>query len=420
MAKIAVSSDRSARLVRLAGRVGALGASQLLVSVATLLSVPILLRVLGPSLWLSIAIGQAIQEIARATVIWGWNSVGLSYIASMGASERAQYYLRSLLPRILLLGPVAVAVVVAALVIPMEDNLAAALIGLGGALYGLGGAWAFVGGDEPGRQFMWDAAPRAAAIVAGSAVVVAMPTAVAYALVVAAGQVVAVVGTFAVMNRRTAGTIRQRMGTAREAVDALRRGAPAFGAGILLVLRVSMPVIVTPLIAPAAAPMVALADKFLRWANTAMTPVLQALQVRVAASGLELPVRVRRATAAAVVVGPVLGIGTTVVSRFASGPMSDGAIVLSWGTSVFVGVIVCLVFAAGLIGNSVLAVMDRMSTVFRIAVGALVALAITFVPLTLWLGAEGAYLSVALVETYVVATQVAVLRRATRDAVAAV
>ncbi|MEL5992362.1 hypothetical protein ACOKGD_13110 [Microbacterium phosphatis] len=405
------------RYLRFGASAGMLSLAPLLISGATFISVPILLGTLGTDLWVSIAIGQAIGEIARALVVWGWNSIGLTVVSPMEPAERLRYYFASLLPRFLVLIPVAIGCVVAAYAIPSEDPASAVRMAFVGAVYGLTGGWLLIANREPLLMVICDALPRAASILIASVMLLFIPSPDVYGWTNILGSVVAVaaVYTLAVRRSRAAG-VTPGFGTFSAALAALRHGLPIVGSGLVMVLRISFAVLAAPFLAPAATEVIALGDKFFRWANTAMTPVLQTLLVRIPRMTGSPAHRAVRGLQVAWLGGLLVGAASAAVIVPASSLISHGLIQLDVLTAIPIGIAVTMVFVAGVTGNSVLVMLGRVRQVFAAAVTALIVLVATAAILGPIFGSTGVFWAFAAAETTVVVYQtVAVFRELRRQ-----
>lgn len=400
--------------VRVFHGAGLLGLSPLLISAATLISVPVLLRVLGEQPWLSIAVGQAVGELCRVIVVWGWNSIGLARVARMDEGERLTYYFESLVPRFLLVFPVAgLAAVVLFFVIPLEDPLAAWLPACASALYGLNAAWVLIGGREPMKLLLFDAVPRSASILLGTLAVSMLHVASSYGAVTAIGSFAAVaIPLCAMLLRARSRGIAVTLGAWRNSLSLLREGLPVVAAGLITVGRLSFAVVVSPIAGAAAAPAVALGDKFLRWANTAMTPVLQSLQVRIPRGDSHIIDRARRGVLSAWLIGVPIGLAVGIVVPIASELISGGEIVLGLDIAIPVGIQTTLIFVASITGNSVLVLLGRLKSVLSGSALSLIVLGILFLPLYTAFGAAGAFWALVSSEAVVTTYQFVAMRRA--------
>lgn len=405
------------RFLRFGTSAGLLGLSPILISVATFVSVPIILGTLGPQIWVSITIGQAIGEIARALVVWGWNSIGITIVAPMSPAEKLRYYFASILPRVMIFVVVAVAITIGSFAIPSADPGSALRMSFAGAIYGLTGGWLLISNGEPLKFVLFDALPRAASILIASLLLLAIPSPAIYGWVNIVGSLLAVCLPFALAARRAKPNgVKIALGTFREAIAALRRGLPIVGSVLVMVMRISFSVLAAPFIAPSATPTVALGDKFFRWANTAMTPIMQTLLARIPRLGGGIRRRARLALILAWSGGLILGIVTVFVVRYLSGPLSHGQIVIPFASAIPIGIAAMMVFVAGITGNSVLVMFGRLNQVFSAGLVALVLLVASSVSLGLLFGASGMFWAFAIAESVVVIYQsfvvAAELRRA--------
>jgi hypothetical protein len=255
-----------------------------------------------------------------------------------------------------------------------------------------------------------DALPRATSILVASLLLLAIPSPDVYGWINILGSVVAVGIPFiiAVHRARRMG-VSTGLGGVRAAFAALRRGLPIVGSVLVMVLRISFAVIAAPFIAPAGAAQVSLGDKFFRWANTAMTPVMQTLLARIPRVSGTLVARARIGMLIAWTGGLLLGTGTVVVIRWLSGVISHGQIVLDFSSAAPIGIAAGMVFIAGITGNSVLVMFGRVGQVFASGLTALVVLLTASVVLGLAFGATGMLWAFALSESVVVIYQSIVL-----------
>lgn len=405
------------RLLQFGSSAGLLSLAPLFVSVATFISVPLILGTLGPDLWVSITIGQAIGEIGRSLVVWGWNSIGLTIVAPMDSREKAEYYFASLLPRLIILVPVAIVVVVVPFLIPNADPESAIRMGFVGAIYGLTGGWYFISSGEPLKYVLSDAIPRAASILLAALLLLVIPSVWVYGWINIVGSIVAVALPYALIRRRASSLgVNSKMGGFGDAFRALRRGLPIVGSQLVMVSRISFAVLAAPFIAPSQTALVSLGDKFFRWANTGMTPIMQTLLVRIPRGSASLARKARRGLAIAWGGGLFIGLASALVTYFLSGPLSHGQIHLGFDKSVPLGIAVMMLFIAGIGGNSVLVMYGRVKQVFSAGAIALVVLVSVALLLAPGLGASGIFWAFAASESSVVMYQSVVILREMKKA----
>lgn len=399
---------------KMVGGAALLSTSALSVSLATIISIPVVLAAIGATAWVSIAVGQAIGELVRVVVIWGWNSIGLTVVAALDPGGRVSYYAGSLVPRAGLYVVTASVGAAVAYLTPTASPTTAALTAVAVGLYGLSGGWVFIGGREPVHMVVLDAIPRALSILAAALAVHVTRESIAFPATTMVGTLLAISIPFAVLRRRAS-----RIGVpfALEVSSAparLRQGAPAFTSAFVLALRLMAPVILAPYLAPAGAAAVALGDKFLRWSNTAMTPVMQTLQVHIPVGSAPLAQRIRRGIITAWIIGGALGVFVAAAVPWLSPILSHGEIRLHASLSVPLGFVVMTIFVAGITGNSSLVLLGEIRQVMRSALAGLTVMAVAF-PLLAWrYGAVGAFWGLALAELTVTIWQLAAVVRALR------
>lgn len=359
-------------------KLGGFSAAPLMVSVASVVSVPLLLTSVGESVWVSIAVGQAVGDLARSLVAWSWNSVGLTVIAKLSPEQRVAYYLDSIAPRLLLLLPALVAVTIFAVLWPLEYSLLAWLSAVAGAIFGLNGTWAFIGSREPMLLVLFNSLPRAFSIVVGALLTFFTAQGIWFPLALILGNLAAAVGpTAKMMSRRRQLQVVWKPANIQAVVRLLRSNFSGFTVGFLMAARMSAPVMLAPLVVPAGAGVVALAEKIIRWANTGLTPAMQFIQTGIpSAPGADMQkalVGVRRAWMSAPVVGLVVAVGTPM----AASVLSNGQILIGTGGALAVGLIVMSIFAGNVVGNGALVVLGKVGLVAKIAlVGLLILLAV--------------------------------------------
>lgn len=398
------------RLLEAASAVGVLSLSSLSISLATFISVPVLLRVLGPEVWVTIALAQAFGEIGRVLVVWGWNSIGLAIVAPMSPRERLSYYFRSLPPRLLLLVPTSAVLCTIIWVVAPGDVTVAVLVVLAGALYGLTGGWLFIAAGEPGKMVLLDAVPRAGSILLGTVGVLLIPSGEVFGIACLLGSLVAVLLPFVVARHRTlAMGHTPDWGGVADAFSALRYGLPVVGSVLVMVARFSAVLLSAPVVAPRSLETVALGDKFFRWANTAITPIFQTVIVRVP----RLAGSARRRVAAGLLIawsgGVVLFIGTLPVVIYGSELLSGGQITLTMVHAVPIAVAVMVVFVSAITGNCLLIMMNRRGSLLTSSVLGLLILGLGILTLGPSYGGPGLFWAFAISESSVCLAQHAVL-----------
>lgn len=356
------------RLAKMLANLSGFGIAPLLVSVASIASVPILLTTVGESAWLSIAIGQAMGDLARSVTLWGWNSVGLTTIARLDRAQRVQYYLDSIPPRLMLLVPVTLILFILSFVWPVEDPLAMFVMAMAGAIFGLNGTWIFIGSREPRNLIIFNAVPRSLSIIAGSLITFIIPSSVLFGLFSIAGNIVAAVApTMLLMRRAKRMNLVITWPSVRDSIQAILNGFAGFSVGFVMAARMSVPVIVTPLVAPAAGPTIALAEKFIRWSNTGMTPLIQYIQTGIPRGSRSLSSRILRGTTVTWMLALLTGTTVALLVPFGSEVMSNSTIHLDWRVGCLIGIVIAMIFVSSVTGNASLVLLGRIGAVARCA-----------------------------------------------------
>jgi len=390
---------------------GLLGISPLLLAGTTFLALPIIMVTLGPAVWAALVVGQAIGEILRVLVIWGWNSLGIAKAVGMSPTQRFRYYLDSFPPRLVLLALTMIPAVVIVIFLPDVPRLAVFVMAATGAIYGLASGWMLIATDRPVRLLTMDTLPRAATTIGGALVLFVLPSPLLYAAINFAGAACAVTLPYLFLRARARQEgVSARWLTWREMRDSILAGAPFVGVGMVMVLRMSAPVAMTPFIAPAGIAQIALGDKFVRWVNTAVTPLIQSLQVRIPEGEAQLSVKARRGVLIMIPFALTLGVVGVLAAYFGSPIISAGEISLTVIQSISVGVFVAALFSGGVVGNSVLIMLGQQRALFRASVSGLIVLVILFpLMLSVW-GVSGGLAAWALSEVAVVTAQLIAVR----------
>ncbi len=390
--------------------VGAFGLAPVIVSMASIVAVPIMIRQLGFNIWLSVAVGQAAGELARSTIIWGWNSVGLAKVSTYSQRERLTYYFCSIFPRLLLFFPVALIILGSTFLVPLASLSAYLYMAFAGAVLGLSGSWMFVGAREPKNLLITDSVPRALAIAIGTIGLVLTASIHIYGIAVVAGNFLTILLPFVLFRGRAKMEKISFSGlSVSSALTELRQGWSAFVIGIVLAGRLSLPLLVANSLVPASAPSIALADKFLRWGNTAMTPIMQYVQTgipRIYGSKKDKAVKGTRRVI-------FLSFGATVIATlitfFGAPFVSGNEIEIDFLLSCMVGLVLGLIFTSTVTGNSTLTIYGKTGTVAKGASLGMIAMVVIIIPLGVILGPYGIMLAYIVAELGIVFFQFRVL-----------
>src|SRR5690349_13900660 len=148
----------------------------------------------GKAAWGAIALGQAIGTSGGVIAAYGWGLFGPAQVAGATATERRAGYLESILTRMVLMFPVALAAASLAFVLAPGRPIFAAVGALSATSTGLSANWYFVGLARPYAMLMLETAPRVSGLAAGIALMKLGYSAVA----LPACALVGMVGGFAV------------------------------------------------------------------------------------------------------------------------------------------------------------------------------------------------------------------------------
>ncbi|WP_413602871.1 hypothetical protein [Curtobacterium sp. Curtsp57] len=328
--------------------VGTYAASVAVSALVTLISIPIVIAVAGPSAWAGLAAGQSIGTGASVLIGFGWGTTGPTDVARAAPAERPRIYIESYRARLLLTLPIAVlAVLVTALVVPSapwESALNCAAYACTGLLAG----WFFTGTAQPGRFVALDTAPRVIGGAAGvAAVVIGAPLFWYPAL-----QLVGILVGVALSTVTIAGIRGVAAGVPlRRSLTVLRGQSDGLVLALVSAANAALPAILVAGLVPAALPAYALADKLLRFGTTAASPFVQFLQGWVPGSG---PDRVRSRVRRAAIVGTALVVvgsaAFLVVAPWAADLLSHGRIRLPWVLVAAFAVVLVLLVGAQVVG----------------------------------------------------------------------
>lgn len=196
--------------------------------------------------------------------------------------------------------------------------------------------------------------PRAVAMLVGAILLFLWPNTVLYSLLFAAGCVLSILLSVMLLIRRTTeSNLRVRGSTIlSDSLHEIRSGASSFLIAFVMVLRLNGPTLLLTQAMPSQAPLIALVDKFLKWANTALTPVSQVLLAWIGKVPAALVHRLRKS----ILVSGVLVAVSCALAFFAlpylSLLLSAGLLRIDGFTSLCITFIACGLFVSGLLANA--------------------------------------------------------------------
>jgi O-antigen/teichoic acid export membrane protein len=382
---------------------------------------PIVISRAGAVAWGGLIIGQTIGAWVSVVAGYGWGYTGPSEIALMAPDLRAQFYLDSVVSRLLLfvvLVPVAIVLVFGfnPAHVSIEPDVVMAVAAL---MPALSGSWYFVGQGHPRRLLLIDMAPNLIATVTGGVVLLFGAGLLTYALIQAAGGLIAATGAL-VSSSKEAGAHRLVWAIApavRRLLD--RSKVISVAIAVTASMYINGPILVVAHFAtPTSIAIYGLAQKLQRSASQLTTPITQVAQryVPSARTPEERRNRIRKAVLASTGIGLVMGVIFAAAAPIASHLLSDGRIVLHPDITIPLGLCIDFVLISGVVGLSCLTTLGRTDLVAKsTACGAILG-----VPLSIWWcklwGPSGVAWAVAVAESAVTTYQLAWLRALTRYA----
>lgn len=396
----------------LIARLGTYTAAVAVTSIVGLLAIPVLVTQAGEVAWGVIAVAQTLAALLGVLVSFGWGTTGPAMVAGMDPAARPQMFLDSLVTRMYL----AVVIIPFAVLVPFllttseyrGEMIAACLVYL---LPFLGGAWYFVGEARPKRLILCDSLPVSLGTLTG--VVGILLTQNIYVFIACQGafNLIAVLVTAHVIRRSAPQRLRTEL-----SVPAAFRRLPHQLHGVITAatssLYVGAPLLLVSAFLPAFREVYAMADRFVRYGQIALGPVVQVLQGSIASPDkVAEHHRIRRTTLMAPVLGLLGGSGVALILPWGSELLSAGRIMVGFNLSVPIGTVFTGIAVSSVVGLACLIPLGQgralaVSTVLGASIGVpLIVLASIFV------GPVAVAWAVALSELLVATYQVLVVRR---------
>lgn len=399
------------RAAKFIGQSGALALAPALVSIASVVSVPIIISSQGNSFWLSVAVGQALGEIGRALCVWGYSG-RLAHVTGLDPNARSRFYAVSLRLRLLVSTVVLPLLLAIMLVIPLSHPVITALMVVAGTSYGLSGGWLFVATTSAGRLILCDALPRSLGILVGSVVLLftsGMLGEILFGLLVISGGLIAALLAKNVIYRD--GYKNKRIAWS-EIHEEFLAGVPALVYSLALTVRLALPVTLSPVLISGTGPQIAMGDKLLRWINTAATPTVQLMQTRIGARGRTPSDTALRALASSAGLGLAIATAAVLVIPPLSMLVGVGKVNIHLGNALPLGIALGAIASSTIIGLAVLPLLRIPKATLKSAVASLLTLAIALPILGIHFGETGVFWALALSELLMLSIQaVTVFRR---------
>lgn len=394
---------------RIAGRLGGFAANGVVTGVATLLSITLIVNLHGPKTWSIFAVAQSAGMLIAVLVGFGWAVVGPATIAPLSDSERRREYSIAVITRAGIFVLIAVSCATAALVGAPElaDYLP---VTVAYASTGLSSLWYYVGTGRAWPSFFRDALPRALASIAAPIAALFGPTQMMLGAVVFAGSLVALLLSVRYVRNQVSGRPAALSGEAfRASISKQWHGLLSGGVSAVYM---TVPTIIVGVLAPAAAGVFALGDKFVRLSSAAVLPITQVLQGWVPrASSAERRSRVIRAARIAGLLATAAGTVLASCGPIAAYLFTSGQIELGFVLTIPMGLILACTLITQVLGAGCLGAFgDFRSIALSAVVGASVGLPALFIA-TVTFGIAGTMWAVFIAEGAVLIFQSVALSR---------
>lgn len=385
-------------------------ASRAMVSVATLASVPIIITQAGTDFWVSAALGQVIGEVGRAICVWGYGG-RIAYLSSLAAFERSRYFILSLWGRCMVFLLVVPALLAVVFHLANDHWQIALWMTVAGSLNGLGASWYFVATGRNRPLVLVDALPRALGILSGALALNVLPMVAqgwGMGVLVTIGSLFSVFVSTAVILKSAEKTVAKKV-TTRELMTSLGEGIPTLVYSLCMTVRLSIPLSVTSATAPVNSASIALSDKFVRWGNTAASPVAEVMQAKVKDAGSSIRTQIVRTGVLSLGAGLLLCFASAVAIPYLSRLLSVGQVSLSIWDALPVSISVGAALVSSVASLALVPMIGRKWVTAGASLASLLGVAVMAYPLSQSLGAVGAMWALACGEIISIAVTYAVI-----------
>lgn len=404
----------SSALARTLGRFGGFGSSLVLMSVVNLAVIPLVIAQAGATIWGGIAVAQSVAAFGAVVVAFGWGTTGPSEIAGMESGRRGQFYVNSIATRLWLLVFALPPVMLLVWFIAPGDSLSNAFAAIAILMPALGASWFFVGEKDPWRLLLLENVPRAVGTIVGAVLLISAGSLPLFTGFQAAGAAAAVILSWIDVTKR------YRNFAPSFGIKAASRRLPAQAGGMVTAstaaLYVNLPLVLVSLFAPGSTAVYAVADKLVKFALTAMSPVIQIAQGYVPSK--DPADHRRRATIAAVTAGSLGLIGAVLYASLApvgAKILSASEVSVTLSLSVPLGIVLGSIVTSAIVG---LACLTSFGAIKRVAASTVVG-ALAGVPLLAlgghFAGVEGVAWAAAISELIVASYQIFFFVRLVRE-----
>lgn len=366
------------------GRLFVLGASPGLVAIGTVATVPLMSVFRSGDYWTSFAVGQTVGELGRSVTAWGFGA-SISLVTRMSEAERYRHYIQSVFARLMLLAPIALIVICIVLFLPLSDHLVAVGSALAITCYGLSANWLYISEDRLNAYLWNDAFVRFLSFVLASLTVL-LPQGVGADILLICilifGHFLAIALPWLSVRRK----MQVQCGvTLSQIFRILLDHSGLFLASLAMSLRMSIPSILSARMLPSRElSAFTLADKLIKWGNTATVPVSQLLQRRFGSRSKVSYVEVLLQLG---VFPGLLTVISSIISYLLAPAISNGVIRLSWAQSLLLAGIIALLYMNYQLTFGYTPLLGSQKSM---AVASLAVIALQFVFIVSWGGQNGA------------------------------
>lgn len=397
-------------------KLGGFSTSTLVTGLVGLVAIPFVVSFAGPMVWGGIAVAQSIAGMAAVLIGFGWGVMGPVRIASSQHHERGQLYVDSLVLRLFLMVIVLPPTVYLISVWAPGNTVANACTGTALLMGGVGGYWFYVGEGKAWRLFVVDTIPRCSGTLIGALLLGFTGNVIFYAASQLAGALLAVSLAAADILRRHEGYRWQKSLIAKRQILSFKEQIPGVLTAAAPSLYMNAPLAVLAGLAPASVPVYAMADKIIRFAAGATSPLTQVAQSSVPSPDVEKQTRnIVLATRVSAVGAVTSGLLLTLALPLGAHVLSAGKIEVPFVVSSAFGVSLAAIVFSEISGLASLMALGRAKTVaVSVFLGLLMALPLVYVFASLW-GAAGAAWGLAASEGAVALFQLAALRTALKE-----
>jgi hypothetical protein len=276
-------------------------------------------------------------------------------------------------------------------------------------LSGLSANWFFIGAGDVRALLLFDTAPRAVSNIAGSVAVAAGASVLTLPAML--GVAILCASTWSSVLILKTASVGQRPVRRSDVIAALTRQFPPLASSLLASSYLTVPLISVAILAPSATPAYAMADRLLKLALTALSPIAQYAQSWVPAPGADLRQRIARALSLVSVVAVSSGLAFSLGAPMVGHWLSAGELTVSYSVSSALGVALAASVLTQTLGLACLVPLGRQrALLLATAVGAPLSLLVQW-GLISTLGALAAAFSVGLSEVAVLVVEFVALRR---------